>query len=264
VIKYKSYCIDWFLMMTYNYFDIEKLKTIDAETTYESWLDSFNMPRSKDWINQLSNHFRQSHAFDESRLKEVFNANTHLAYKLYIIYIQEKNHPYTQNFHQTIAQSTLINFLETIQNCNNGSNERLNSIIASFYFSANNIKSFTQAYRSSLIDLVVSQFFKQIPPVPGMEVHIKAAFQRAANQILEFNIVAPAENCHNGFTDQQLNFLIEQLPKINSPFKLLEHIESQFTLPNFSEGYDVNKVQDFETLLNNCLMLKEDKKVNLC
>ena len=156
-----------------------------------------------------------------------------------VIYIQEKKHLKTEIFYSTIAESSLFNFLENSHNCEAGSNDRLNSIIASFLLTENNIQAVIQSFRTELVQRIFSAYAAEKPPAEEaeemevhiaerMEVHFKGAFERAAKEALKFNIHAPEENNYNRPSELIIAFLQEKLPLFNHPFQLLEFIASQF------------------------------------
>jgi ankyrin repeat protein len=220
--------------MALTYYDFEKLKKIIPDQGHEQWLASLQIPTDDNkWAETLLT-FLERFATEKNirinidKLKTLFDNNKDLAYKFYVIYIQKKEHHNTAIFHRTIAESSLFNFLENSINCEAGSNERLNSIIASFLLTENNIQSVIQSFRTELVQRIFSAYAAETTPPAGMEVHFKAAFERAAKEVLNFNIHAPEENAYNTTSELIINFLQSKLPLFNHPFQLLEFIASQF------------------------------------
>ena len=219
--------------MALTYYDFEKLKTIIPDQGHEQWLASLQRPTDdNEWVETLVSFLekfaeKNNITINTPRLRKLFDNNKDLAYKFYVIYIQEEEHPNTAIFHRTIAKSSLFNFLENSINCEAGSNERLNSIIASFLLTENNIQSVIQSFRTELVQRIFSAYAAEERPAPAMEVHFKGAFERAAKEDLKFNIHAPEENIYNS-PIMIIDFFKMKLPLFNHPFQLLEFIASQF------------------------------------
>jgi ankyrin repeat protein len=244
--------------LSWNCIDYEKLKSIQSDNKFDSWLGAFEMPKTQEWIHKLINQLKKIRSFDQSRLEELFNKNIDLAFKIYIIYIQERNHINTKNFHDSVGQSALINFLENIQNCEDGSIERLQFIIASFYLSENNIKSFIESYRTSITQKIASLYIEKYQPTELMEVHYSAGIFRAANQ-LGFKVIEVKEHRYNQPSSNILQFVQEHLSRLISPFQLLEYLEGMLPPLPGKQKYKQPIIDQLKSSLSSCLSLQEDK-----
>ena len=239
--------------MPYDYFNENLICSLDASNTnYAEWLTTFNRPEDDAWVSRLISEINTSYrGLDHTLLRNVltYESCIEAAYKVFIIYVQEKQHENTQHFHATNAQYALLNFVEHIGNCIQGSSERLSSVVTTFICSSQDINTLIAAFKHDIIEQIAREYLQENPGYTGNEVHDKASFFIAANQI-GFVVTNFSINVYNEPNYEKIAFLTSKLGSKLNPFKLISFIQEAMPSPDFSSDF-LNKSKDLECYLKN-------------